>query len=127
MNRIIDKNKFNDNATYYYTKTLGDLMNNNRPHSQEDIDLPGETEMKNIYNKVKGCKNINDLLDKIKNMGEILNKPEYKDKKNLSKKGINKEDESGNDNFAKVQYVKVGGGEINRKGSNIETKQYIIV
>ena len=31
-------------------------MNDNRPHSPEDIEAPDETEMKNIYNKVKGKK-----------------------------------------------------------------------
>lgn len=37
-----------------YTKTLGDILNNNRPHYLEVDEVPGETEMKYIYNKVKG-------------------------------------------------------------------------
>ena len=77
--------------------------------------------------KAKGCKNINDLLDKIKIIGGIVNKQEYKDKKKPSKKGIDGEDEGGNDDFTKVQYVKVCGDEANRKGSNIETEKYIKV
>ena len=54
MNWIKDKKPIQDNATYYYTKTLGDLLNNNRPQSPEAVEDPGETEMKNIYNIVKG-------------------------------------------------------------------------
>jgi len=46
--------------------------------------------------------NINDLLDNIKIVGAIVNKPEYKDKKKLSMKGIAGEDEGGNDDFTKV-------------------------
>ena len=38
--------------------------------------------------KAKRCKNINDLLDKINFMGDIVNKPEYKDKKNQIRKEL---------------------------------------
>ena len=43
-----------DNATYYYTKTLGDLLNKDSLKSPQVIKVPGNTDMKDIYNKVKG-------------------------------------------------------------------------
>jgi len=58
--------------------------------SHEIVEVPRKIELKNLYNKVKGQinhksgddndgtqqKNINDLLNKIKILGEIVNKPE---------------------------------------------------
>jgi len=60
-------------------------------------------------------------------MGEIVNKPEYKNKKKPSKKGIEGEDEDGNDAYTKVQYVKVGGEDASKPGSDKEPEQYIKV
>ena len=60
---------------------------------------PGDNNNDVFLIKAKGGKIINDLLDKNKILGEIVNKPEYKDKKKQSKKGIDREDEGGNDTF----------------------------
>ncbi len=72
-----------------YTIKLKDNRIINLRHDNNDV----------LLIKSKGGKNINDLLNKIKNKGEIVNKPEYKDKKKQSKKGIDREDEGGNDTF----------------------------
>ena len=60
-------------------------------------------------------------------MWEIVNKPEHKNMKKPSKKGIGGEDEGGNGDFTKVEYFKVGRDEANRTWSNIEPEQNIKV
>ncbi len=87
-----------------YTIKLKDNRIINLRHDNNDV----------LLIKSKGGKNINDLLDKIKNKGEIVNKPEYKDKKKTSKQGIDGEDEGENGAYTKVQYFKAGGDEAYR-------------
>lgn len=48
------KDKPKDDHIYYYTKTLGSLLKKDDLKSPQVIKVAGDTEMKDIYNKVKG-------------------------------------------------------------------------
>jgi len=86
-----------DNATYYYTKTLGSVLSKDDLKSPQVIKVPGNTDLKDIYDKVKGDmshepgdkyddiilikskgdKNINELLDQTKVLGSVLNQDKF--------------------------------------------------
>ena len=47
------KDKDKDNANYYYTKTLGSLLNKDALKSPQYTKV-ADTNMRDIYNKIKG-------------------------------------------------------------------------
>ena len=81
---------------YYYTKTLGKLLNKDEPKATQVNKINGDTNIKDVFNKVRGDmtsrpedekndvflikvpneKNLDDVLDKIKTLGKKLTKPE---------------------------------------------------
>ena len=87
--------KQKDPAKYYYTKLLGVKGNKDLAKNPQVNNVPGETPMKDIYNKVKGGstsrpeddnngvllikvkgdKSLNDVLDNVKTAGNIINRP----------------------------------------------------
>ena len=129
------KEKPKDDHIYYYTKTLGSLLKKEDLKSPQVIKVAGDTEMRDIYNKVKGemtnkpgdenddlflikakgDKNLNDLLDQIKVMGNIINRAGNKDAKPSDQP------------VTSVQYVKVGGDDMNKPNSAKQPTQYIKV
>jgi len=95
-NKKDDEKEDEDKAAYYYTKVLGeDKLNKDIIKDPEVNEVPGETEMREIHDKVKGDninrpedenngvllikakggQNINDILDKVKTSGANINRP----------------------------------------------------
>jgi len=130
--------KLKDDNKYYYTKTLGSKLN--KDGLPEVTNVPKDTDMKDIYNKVKGDmsnrpgdenddlvlikvppnKDVNDVLQKLKSKGDLTPKP----KGERVKKESPKEDE---EPITTVEYVKVDGDDKNKPGIDREPEQYIKV
>ena len=120
-----------DNSKYYYTKTLGDLLKRDELQSSDINNVPGDIEMKKIYNKVKGDM-INNPEDDDNDLFVIKVDPDVvfqdvikkikKQKLALKKKPKGKPGEN-EEEPTSLEYVKVKGDSANKPDA--EDEQYI--